>query len=125
MLGGRIAWIAKLPTLKAYPNLEYTATAVTMMQGGDPVEAVFSQKNSQERGLVGALLRELRLEAHLRQQDLADRLGRQQSFVSKYESGERRLDVLELREVCSVLGITLTELVECLEARLAKGANGS
>ena len=86
---------------------------------------MFSQRNSQERGLVGALLRELRLEAHLRQRDLADRLGRQQSFVSKYESGERRLDVLELREVCSVLGITLTELVERLEACLAKGTDGS
>jgi transcriptional regulator with XRE-family HTH domain len=41
----------------------------------------------------------------LTQQDVAFRLGRPQSFVSKYESGERRLDVIEFVKVCHVLGI--------------------
>ena len=89
-----------------------------MVRGGDPVEAVFSQSNSQERGLVGALLRELRLGADSRTSLIVLVAS---TFVSKYESGERRLDVLELREVCSVLGITLTELVV---PDPAKGADG-
>jgi len=41
----------------------------------------------------------------LTQVELADRLGRPQSFVSKYERGERKLDVVEFCEVCRALGI--------------------
>jgi transcriptional regulator with XRE-family HTH domain len=35
--------------------------------------------------------------------------------VSKYESGERRLDILELRAVCEALGITLVKFCKRLE----------
>jgi transcriptional regulator with XRE-family HTH domain len=65
-----------------------------------------------------ALLKEVRNESGLRQADLAERLDQPQSFVSKYESGERRLDVLELRQVCEVLGISLQQFVTRLEERL-------
>lgn len=64
------------------------------------------------------LLRELRGEAGLRQQDVADRIDEPQSFVSKYETGERRLDVLELREVCRALGVSLVDFAARLEERL-------
>jgi transcriptional regulator with XRE-family HTH domain len=57
----------------------------------------------------------MRLDAGLRQADLARKLRQPQSFVSKYESGERRIDVLELREVCKALGISLTEFMRRLE----------
>jgi transcriptional regulator with XRE-family HTH domain len=46
-----------------------------------------------------------RKSAGLTQVGLADRLGRPQSFVSKYERGERRLDVIEFCEVCRALGV--------------------
>ncbi len=65
-----------------------------------------------------ALLRQVRNEARLRQADLAARLGQPQSFVSKYESGERRLDILELRGVCQALGISLQEFIRRLEESL-------
>lgn len=42
-------------------------------------------------------LREARLTAGLSQAEVAKRLGRPQSFVSKCESGERRVDVVELQ----------------------------
>jgi transcriptional regulator with XRE-family HTH domain len=48
---------------------------------------------------------EARKSANLTQVGLADRLGRPQSFVSKYERGERRLDVIEFCEVCRALEI--------------------
>ncbi len=64
------------------------------------------------------LLKELRQGAGLRQQDIAASIDEPQSFVSKYESGERRLDVLELREVCQGLGISLANFVAMLEKRL-------
>ncbi|OFW42323.1 MAG: transcriptional regulator [Acidobacteria bacterium RIFCSPLOWO2_12_FULL_60_22] len=51
------------------------------------------------------LLVEARKEANLTQAQLSSRLKRPQSFVSKYERGERRLDVVEFREVAQAIGI--------------------
>ena len=65
-----------------------------------------------------ALLRQVRLEAGLTQEEVARRLDRPQSFVSKYETGERRLDILELRQVLAALGLPLKEFVRTLEAIL-------
>lgn len=53
------------------------------------------------------LLRRLRTEQGLTQVEVAERLDKPQSFVSKYESGERRLDVAETRSVAAALGVTL------------------
>ena len=64
------------------------------------------------------LLRNIRKDAGLRQDDVAERLGRPQSFVSKYESGERRLDILELYDVCEALGLKLNKFVEKLVVNL-------
>jgi transcriptional regulator with XRE-family HTH domain len=61
------------------------------------------------------LFRQIRVEAGLRQVDLAKKLRRPQSFVSKYESGERRLDLLELQQVCTALHISVTEFVKRFE----------
>jgi transcriptional regulator with XRE-family HTH domain len=61
------------------------------------------------------LLRELRLEAGLTQAELGSRIQKDQTFISKYESGERRLDILEVRELCRALGVPLTEFVRRLE----------
>lgn len=52
--------------------------------------------------------------AAMTQTELARRLRRPQSFVSKYESGERRLDVVELIEVSEVLGCRPDEIVAAL-----------
>lgn len=61
------------------------------------------------------LLRDLREVKGLRQADLATRLRRPQSFVSKYESGEKTLDFLEVREVCRALYIPLVDFVRRFE----------
>ncbi len=61
------------------------------------------------------LVRQVRLAAGFSQQQLAQRLGKPQSFVSKYEQGERRLDVIELGQICNVVGISLQDFVERLE----------
>ncbi len=56
-------------------------------------------------------LRQGRLEAELTQQALAKRLGRRQQFVSKYESFERRLDVIEFVDIAHELELDwLSEL---------------
>jgi transcriptional regulator with XRE-family HTH domain len=51
------------------------------------------------------LLAEARKSASMTQAALSKRLGRPQSFVSKYERGERRLDVVEFAEIARALGI--------------------
>lgn len=69
-----------------------------------------------EHGRLVALLRQLREQAGLRQEELAERLGVNQTWVSKYEVGERRLDLVQLRCVCRALGVSVGEVVNRWEA---------
>jgi len=64
------------------------------------------------------LLVERRIMAGLSQIDVAATLGKPQSYVSKIESGERRLDVVEFVEFARALG---ADPVRMLKAVLAKG----
>jgi transcriptional regulator with XRE-family HTH domain len=52
---------------------------------------------------------------------MAGRLGVPQSFVSKYETGERRLDLEEVQAICRVLGLSLVEFAVELEERQGWG----
>lgn len=70
---------------------------------------------TQDRRRLAELLRKLREDSGLRQIDVAERIGLQQSFVSKYETGERRLDLIELQEVSTALGLTLSAVVKRFE----------
>jgi transcriptional regulator with XRE-family HTH domain len=74
-----------------------------------------SRANLAEKERFLSLVRQMRLDAGLRQEDLAAKLGEPQSFVSRYECGERRLDVLELRQICRILGTSLSEFVRRLD----------
>ena len=67
--------------------------------------------NAKQRGFL-ELIREIRQQAGLRQLDVAERLKQPQSFVSKYESGERRLDLLELEQVCDACETDLSDFVK-------------
>lgn len=59
-----------------------------------------------------------RKESSLTQEQLARRLRRTQSWVSKLERGERRIDVIELRDICQALGHPFTRFVKVLERSL-------
>jgi transcriptional regulator with XRE-family HTH domain len=50
--------------------------------------------------------------AELSQQQLAKKLGRHQSYVAKYEGGERRIDIIELAEIASILKLDLVAVVK-------------
>ena len=75
---------------------------------------------TQRQRVLLELLRDTRQEAGLRQEDVSEKLERPQSFVSKYESGERRLDVLELWDVCEVLEISPVTFAKRLDQRLGE-----
>lgn len=55
--------------------------------------------------------REARRRKGITQVDLAERVGETQSFISKCERGERRIDLVELRTFCAAMGIPLNEFV--------------
>lgn len=96
----------------AYTNLVYKPTLI--MNAFNMEKSIYT--GQQEK--LQELLLQIREEAGLRQSDLARLIGKPQPFVSKYERGERRLDILELREVCKALGITLETFVRRLEESL-------
>lgn len=57
-------------------------------------------------------LREARKDAGLTQTQVAQHFDAHASFVSKCESGERRIDVVELAEFCRLYGIRLAEFLQ-------------
>jgi transcriptional regulator with XRE-family HTH domain len=65
-----------------------------------------------------ALLRKMREDAGLTQAVLAGKLGKPQSYVSKYGSGERRLDLIELHQICKATGIPLVTFVKSFQDSL-------
>lgn len=76
---------------------------------------------SDEHKLFLALLRRVRTEAGLTQAAVAKRLAVPQSYVSDYETGSRKLDTLQMRQVCAALGTTLAEFAARLEGAIAAG----
>lgn len=63
---------------------------------------------------VARALRTARIDAGVLQNDLARKLRRPQSFISKVESGERRLDIVELALHCRALGVDFVQFVRGL-----------
>jgi ribosome-binding protein aMBF1 (putative translation factor) len=66
------------------------------------------------------VLREARERADLTQVQLAQKIGESQTFVSKCERGERRVDVIELRAFCQAFGLNLKQFVGTLERAMGK-----
>lgn len=64
-----------------------------------------------KRRLTSAF-KQVRLDAKLTQAALAERLGQSQSYVSKYESGEQRLDLVEIEQICKAIDISLRDFVD-------------
>lgn len=65
-----------------------------------------------------AALEAQRLRAGLTQSDLSLRLGKPQSFVSKVERGERRLDVVEFVEMAAATGADIPAILDAVRASL-------
>ncbi len=81
-----------------------------------------------ETQLLIELLRDTRVAAGLTQAQLSEQLGRGQSFASDVERGQRRLDLVQLRDWCEIVGSTLPKLVRDFEQRIeaaSKPAKGS
>ena len=67
-----------------------------------------------------ALLRNKRTGLGITQEELARRLGVRQGVISKIETHERRIDLLELRAICSALGISFVDFAKLVDDCLTK-----
>lgn len=74
-----------------------------------PRQSTRQQKN---RELVRQLLRKAREDAGVLQVELSQKLGRSQGFVSKYELGDRRIDLVDMADICDALGISFLDLAK-------------
>jgi transcriptional regulator with XRE-family HTH domain len=74
-----------------------------------------SSRKQHERKILLDLLRDLRKQKGLTQDQMARAMGAKQAFVSKYETGERRLDFLDLVAICEVLNMTIVRFAERFE----------
>lgn len=70
------------------------------------------QSNDLEYRRLLTRLRQARIDAGLTQQQVAERLGKPQSYVSKCESGERRIDAVELKRFAALYGAEVTVLLD-------------
>jgi transcriptional regulator with XRE-family HTH domain len=68
------------------------------------------------------LMAKARKAAGLTQRELADRLHKPQSFVAKYEGGERRIDVVEFLTVCQAIGADSAKLLKALKNAIGTDA---
>jgi transcriptional regulator with XRE-family HTH domain len=73
-----------------------------------------------EYAVLLSLLRETREAANITQAELAKRVRETQSYISKWERGEVRLDLIQVHTFCQALGSTWPIFVNLLEDRLQK-----
>lgn len=88
------------------------------------LRAVPRRPHNHSYELFRAMLTELRREKRTTQEALADLLGVPQSYVSKYELGERRLDLVETFEICRALDTDpvafVRDLIKTIESEGAR-----
>ncbi|MGH7486538.1 MAG: helix-turn-helix domain-containing protein [bacterium] len=73
-----------------------------------------------EHAALAALIRKTRLRRGLTQVQVCRTLRAPQSFLSDVETGQRRLDLVQLHDLCKALGIPLARLVATFEKRIAR-----
>ena len=65
-------------------------------------------------------LKAFRIQSKMTQQELACNLNCSQAYISKYEQGQKRLDIIEVRDICACLGVSLPEFVDEFERQIKK-----
>lgn len=95
-----------------------TVTVSASLNSVTAYEAYGFERSGEETTVLLRLLKQCRTEAGLTQADFAKALDRPQSFVSDIERGLRRLDLIQLRDICGIFGISLTAFVERFEDAL-------
>lgn len=64
------------------------------------------------------ILKRKRTEVGMTQIEMSKKIGCSQGYVSKYEQGQVRLDIIEIRRICECLGLSLVGYVQLLEEEI-------
>lgn len=70
--------------------------------------------------ILRSIIKSFRLRAGLTQATCAEYFNKPQSFMSDVEGGTRRLDIVQLREICKLFGVSLVEFVIEFENEISK-----
>jgi len=84
------------------------------------VRAIFKSVFTREYEVLRSHLRQARKKVGLSQTELARRLDQTQLFVSRSELGDRKVDVIELRAICKVMGLPFVQFISDLDAELER-----
>ena len=98
----------------AYSEMDFTVRG--MKRKKEPEKSIYTD----EYAIVLRLMKAARKKSGVTQIDLAERLGQTQSFVSKVERGDRRLDIVQLRTILLEFGVSLPDFASQLEAEIVK-----
>lgn len=112
MLVGKLLLLFPIP---GFPLLGNITGRSTLLQALMAAAGMKKSRHSQKYRRILQLLRQLREDRGLLQSDVARKFGAYASFVSKCESGERRIDVVELADFCHVYGIPVREFLNRAE----------
>ena len=82
--------------------------------------AAFLWMSSEHYRVVGSVLATARQHANITQVELAKRLAKPQSFISAYEAGRRRVDVVEFLLIARVLGVEPLDLFAEIAASIPR-----
>lgn len=86
-----------------------------------PIESL----RTHEYDILRLLIREKREAAQISQETLSQRLGKRVNYVGKVELGSRRLDVVELVQICDALSLDAGAFIVEFRARVAKSSRDS
>ena len=83
-----------------------------------------SSLHSHHYQIFRTLLVSARERSGFTQAQIATKLGKPQSFISKYERGERRLDFSEFIELADIIGVDVVEFIDNYRAEMLENAKG-
>jgi DNA-binding transcriptional regulator YiaG len=104
---------AEIGAPKSYQIIDFSDIGfsdLTILSSYSLMRAAATWVQQGDHKIVGAALAAARQRANLTQQELARRLGKPQSFISAYEGGMRRVDVVELLVISRALGVDPLDL---------------
>jgi transcriptional regulator with XRE-family HTH domain len=96
-------------------NFDFPTPRVSVMVKSPMLKSIYIQPNQ----VLLSMLRSYRQRCRIPQHELARRLGKEQSAVSKIERGERRLDIIELKAWLDALDMDFLVFVQELNQKLA------
>lgn len=74
-----------------------------------------------ENVLLAGMLQDARLQAGLTQGEVASQLGMAQTFISKIEVLERKIELVVVRDLCRIYGVDFSDFIDAFELALRKG----